>query len=106
MSTGIVVLIAIIALLVGAVGGFFLARKYMQDYLKKNPPVNEDMLRMMMMSMGQKPSEKKIRQNDATNEKPKVKTGFLNGLIDSARFFVCFKRLHKQFRLIYKTVGG
>jgi uncharacterized protein YneF (UPF0154 family) len=62
MSTGIVVLIAIIALLVGAVGGFFLARKYMQDYLKKNPPVNEDMLRMMMTSMGQKPSEKKIRQ--------------------------------------------
>jgi uncharacterized protein YneF (UPF0154 family) len=62
MSTGIVVLIAIIALLVGAVGGFFLARKYMQDYLKKNPPVNEDMLRMMMRSMGQKPSEKKIRQ--------------------------------------------
>lgn len=62
MSTGIVVLIAIIALVIGAVGGFFLARKYMQDYLKKNPPVNEDMLRSMMMSMGQKPSEKKIRQ--------------------------------------------
>lgn len=62
MNTGIVVLIVVIALAVGAVGGFFLARKYMQDYLKKNPPVNEDMLRMMMMSMGQKPSEKKIRQ--------------------------------------------
>lgn len=62
MSTGVVVLIAIIALLAGAVGGFFLARKYMKDYFKKNPPVNEDMLRMMMMSMGQKPSEKKIRQ--------------------------------------------
>ena len=62
MNTGIVVLIAVIALAVGAVGGFFLARKYMQDYLKKNPPVNEDMLRNMMMSMGQKPSEKKIRQ--------------------------------------------
>ena len=62
LSTGIVVLIAIIALLIGAVGGFFLARKYMKDYLEKNPPVNEDMLRSMMMSMGQKPSEKKIRQ--------------------------------------------
>ncbi len=62
MNTGIVVLIAVIALVVGAIGGFFLARKYMQDYLKKNPPVNEDMLRTMMMSMGQKPSEKKIRQ--------------------------------------------
>ena len=55
LSTGIVVLIAIIALLIGAVGGFFLARKYMKDYLEKNPPVNEDMLRSMMMSM-------KIRQ--------------------------------------------
>ncbi len=62
MNTGIVVLIAIIALAIGAVGGFFLARKYMENYLKKNPPVNEDMLRMMMVQMGQKPSEKKIRQ--------------------------------------------
>jgi uncharacterized protein YneF (UPF0154 family) len=62
VSTGIVVLIAVIAALLGAVGGFFLARKYMQDYFKKNPPINEDMLRQMMMSMGQKPSEKKIRQ--------------------------------------------
>lgn len=56
------VLVAIVALALGAVGGFFLTRKYMQDYLKKNPPINEDMLRSMMMSMGQKPSEKKIRQ--------------------------------------------
>ena len=62
VSTGIVVLIAVIAALLGADGGFFLARKYMQDYFKKNPPINEDMLRQMMMSMGQKPSEKKVRQ--------------------------------------------
>ena len=62
VATGIVVLIAVIAALLGAVGGFFLARKYMQDYFKKNPPINEDMLRQMMMSMGQKPSEKKVRQ--------------------------------------------
>lgn len=62
VSTPIVVLIALVAALLGAVGGFFLARKYMKDYLEKNPPVNEEMLRTMMMSMGQKPSEKKIRQ--------------------------------------------
>ena len=62
VSTGIVVLIAVIAALLGAVGGFFLARKYMQDYFKKNPPINEDMLRQMMMSMVQKPSEKNVRQ--------------------------------------------
>lgn len=34
----------------------------MMDYLEKNPPINEDMLRMMMMQMGQKPSQKKINQ--------------------------------------------
>ena len=62
MGTGMVIFIAIIALIIGAVGGFFAARKYMESYLKKNPPVNEDMLRMMMMQMGQKPSEKKVRQ--------------------------------------------
>jgi uncharacterized protein len=32
------------------------------SYLKKNPPINEQMLRMMMMQMGQKPSQKKINQ--------------------------------------------
>jgi uncharacterized protein YneF (UPF0154 family) len=62
VSVGIVIVIAVVAALLGAVGGFCLARKYMQDYLKKNPPVNEDMLRSMRMSMGQKPSEKKNRQ--------------------------------------------
>ena len=51
-----------VALIIGLVGGFFLARKYMMDYLKKNPPINEEMLRMMMMQMGQKPSQKKINQ--------------------------------------------
>lgn len=34
----------------------------MMDYLEKNPPINEEMLRMMMMQMGQKPSQKKINQ--------------------------------------------
>ena len=49
-------------LILGLIGGFLLARKYMMDYLKKNPPINEEMLRMMMMQMGQKPSQKKINQ--------------------------------------------
>ncbi|MDY4307796.1 YneF family protein [Enterococcus mundtii] len=39
VSNGIVVLIAVIALLIGAVGGFFLARKYMKDYLEKILPL-------------------------------------------------------------------
>jgi uncharacterized protein len=62
MSIIWVVLIAIIALLGGVALGFFIARKYIMNYLKKNPPINEQMLRTMMMQMGQKPSQKKIAQ--------------------------------------------
>ena len=62
MATWLAILLIIVALIGGIALGFFLARKYMMDYLKKNPPINEEMLRMMMMQMGQKPSEKKVNQ--------------------------------------------
>jgi len=62
MATIWVVLIALGTLVLGVALGFFLARKYMMDYLKKNPPINEQMLRTLMMQMGQKPSQKKINQ--------------------------------------------
>ena len=62
MSVWVVVLLVILALAGGVALGFFIARKYMMDYLKKNPPINEQMLKMMMMQMGQKPSQKKINQ--------------------------------------------
>jgi len=54
--------IGVVALLVGIALGFFIARKYMENYLKKNPPINEQMLKVMMAQMGQKPSQKKINQ--------------------------------------------
>ncbi|NMD69584.1 YneF family protein [Bacillus sp. DNRA2] len=56
------ILVGILALAAGVALGFFIARKYMMDYLKKNPPINEQMLKMMMMQMGMKPSQKKINQ--------------------------------------------
>ncbi len=56
------VLVGILALAAGVALGFFIARKYMMSYLKKNPPINEQMLKMMMMQMGMKPSQKKINQ--------------------------------------------
>ena len=62
MATWLAILLIVVALIGGIALGFFLARKYMMDYLKKNPPINEEMLRMMMMQMGQKPSQKKINQ--------------------------------------------
>ncbi|MFD2616787.1 MULTISPECIES: YneF family protein [Terrilactibacillus] len=52
----------VVGLILGVILGFFLARKYMMDYLKKNPPINEKMLRVMMSQMGQNPSQKKINQ--------------------------------------------
>lgn len=62
MATWLAILLIVVALIGGLALGFFLARKYMMDYLKKNPPINEEMLRMMMMQMGKKPSQKKINQ--------------------------------------------
>ncbi|SFM36798.1 hypothetical protein SAMN04487943_11543 [Gracilibacillus orientalis] len=62
MSTILWIIFIVVALLAGVALGFFIARKYMMNYLKKNPPINEQMLRTLMMQMGQKPSQKKIKQ--------------------------------------------
>lgn len=49
-------------LVVGAVAGFFVSRKIFANQLKKNPPINEKMIRAMFMQMGRKPSETQIKQ--------------------------------------------
>ncbi|HBJ9248720.1 TPA: YneF family protein [Listeria monocytogenes] len=73
----IYILVGIICLLAGLARGFFIARRYMMSYLKNNPPINEQMLQMMMAQMGQKPSQKKINQmmsamnKQQEKEKPK-----------------------------------
>ncbi|KDN59111.1 MAG: YneF family protein [Exiguobacterium sp.] len=62
MSTLFWILIVVAALIGGIAIGFFIARKYMMNYLEQNPPINEDMIRTLMMQMGQKPSQKKVNQ--------------------------------------------
>ncbi|OGX80431.1 MULTISPECIES: YneF family protein [Exiguobacterium] len=62
MSTFIWILLVVAALIGGIAIGFFIARKYMMNYLEQNPPINEDMIRTLMMQMGQKPSQKKVNQ--------------------------------------------
>jgi len=52
----------VIALIVGAGLGFYFSQRYFKKYLRENPPVNENMIRAMMMQMGRKPSEKQVRQ--------------------------------------------
>ena len=67
------ILVGVLALVAGVALGFFIARKYMMNYLKKNPPINEQMLKMMMMQMGQKPSQKKINQMMSAMNKQQTK---------------------------------
>lgn len=55
-------IIVVIGILAGFVGGFFAARRYMMNYFKENPPIDERMITQMMAQMGQKPSKKKVQQ--------------------------------------------
>ena len=48
--------------IIGAVVGFFGARKYMEKYMKENPPINEQMIKAMMTQMGRTPSQKQVNQ--------------------------------------------
>ena len=52
----------IVAILIGAIIGFFVAQKQLKKYLQKNPPINEEDVRTMMMQMGRTPSQKQINQ--------------------------------------------
>ena len=56
------ILLVVIGIIIGAVIGFFVARKFMEKYLKKNPPINEQMIKIMMSQMGRTPTQKQINQ--------------------------------------------
>lgn len=56
------ILYLVIGLIAGGVAGFFIARTYMKKYLKKNPPINEQMIKIMMQQMGRTPNQKQINQ--------------------------------------------
>lgn len=62
VSTVGTILYCVLALVIGGIAGFFLARKLIKKELEKNPPINENMIRAMYMQMGRKPSEAQIRQ--------------------------------------------
>ena len=61
IGTGLLVGIIIGCVLLGLIAGFFLSRWFFKRELKKNPPINENMIRAMFMQMGRKPSEAQIR---------------------------------------------
>lgn len=63
------ILRVLIGLIIGIIIGFFGARAYMKKYFQKNPPINRDMIKALMMQMGRKPNEKQINQMMKTMEK-------------------------------------
>ncbi len=62
MDLWLQITLPILSLIVGLILGFYFSQRYFKKYLRENPPVNENMIRAMMMQMGRKPSEKQVRQ--------------------------------------------
>ena len=56
------ILMIVIGLIPGLIIGFLGARIFMKKYLQKNPPINEDMIKVMMSSMGRTPTQKQVNQ--------------------------------------------
>ncbi len=52
----------LVGVLIGGAIGFFVARKLIKDQIKKNPPINEQMIKAMMTQMGRTPSQKQVNQ--------------------------------------------
>ena len=62
MTLGHEILLVVVGLIVGLIIGFFLSKTFMKKYFKKNPPINEQMIKIMMSQMGRTPTQKQINQ--------------------------------------------
>ena len=56
------ILMVTIGLIAGLAIGVFVARKLMMKYMKKNPPINEEMIKALMSGMGRTPNQKQVNQ--------------------------------------------
>ena len=52
----------VLGFIAGVVVGFLVSRKLMTKYLKKNPPINEEMIKTLMSGMGRTPTQKQVNQ--------------------------------------------
>ena len=55
------IVLILIAIVVTAIVTFIIVRELFAKQLKKNPPINENMIRAMFAQMGRTPSEKQVR---------------------------------------------
>lgn len=56
------IMFTLVGALIGAGVTFFLTKRKFEKQLKENPPINEKMVRAMLLQMGRKPSEAQVRQ--------------------------------------------
>lgn len=56
------ILKVLFGIIIGGIVGFIVAKNYMKSYFKKNPPINEQMIKIMMQQMGRTPNQKQINQ--------------------------------------------
>ena len=52
----------LLGVLGGAIAGFFVSRAVFKRQLKKNPPVNRQMIKALYRQMGRTPSEAQLNQ--------------------------------------------
>jgi uncharacterized protein YneF (UPF0154 family) len=62
MNLLVAILLMIVFALAGFAGGAYFSQRQTKKLLLENPPMNEDAVRMMMSSMGRKPSEVQVQQ--------------------------------------------
>ncbi len=56
------ILMIVIGLIPGVIIGFLIARGVTKKMLKKNPPINEEMIKALMSGMGRTPNQKQVNQ--------------------------------------------
>ena len=56
------ILMIVIGLVAGVIIGFLVSRTVTKKYMKKNPPINEDMIKALMSGMGRTPNQKQVNQ--------------------------------------------
>ena len=62
MSLFLAIALMIVFALAGFAGGTWFTQRQTKKLLQDNPPLNEDAVRLMMGSMGRKPSEVQVQQ--------------------------------------------
>ena len=55
------IILILLVILATAIVTFIVVRKIFAKQMKKNPPINENMIRAMFAQMGRTPSEKQVR---------------------------------------------